>query len=198
MLVRLQFRNRLEADPRTDLNETGAGSPCDLAVIPRGQGCSWCVEADKIERVGGISAELQTDSTFEAEVARDSQIDVAVTRRPQGIAWCIAVGTARANPGSCAAGSAGGTVGCEGSGIEPSLRSREAVSVNTEERVYTRYSVRPVVVVAVKVFIGACGNGERRTAVEAGDGRDRITVKQLAEEAAGPPVIIRFPDTIDA
>ena len=172
MLVRLQFRNRLEADPRTDLNETRAGSPCDLAVIPRGQGCSWWVEADKIERVGGISAELQTNSTFEAEVARDSQIDVAVTRRPQGIAWCIAVGAARANPSSCAAGSASGAVGCEGSGIEPSLRSREAASVNTEERVYTWYHVGPVVVVGIEVLVGARGNGKGRTAVEAANGGD--------------------------
>src|ERR1700733_13828675 len=174
--------NRLEADPRTYLNQARTGCPCDLAVISRRKGRLRCVEADHVERVGGISAELQTKATFKAEVAGDTQIDVAVTRRPQGVARCIAVGAARANPGGRAAGSAGGAVGCEGSGIEPSLGSREATSVNTEERIYTRYKVRSVVVVGIKVLIGARSNGEWRTAVEAGNGRDRIAVKQFAEE----------------
>lgn len=78
--------DRLEADTRTKLDQTRTLSRRDLAVIPRGQICRWRHEADHVERVSGIGAELQADSTFKAEVARDPQIDVPVTWRSQVVA----------------------------------------------------------------------------------------------------------------
>ncbi len=87
----------LEADPRPHLDQTWTGRRRDLAIIRRGQSSRWCVEADHVERVRGVSSKLQTNSTLKAEVSGDPQIDVPVTWRSQEVARRIPIGSSWTN-----------------------------------------------------------------------------------------------------
>ena len=54
------------------------------------------IQADQIEGIGSLAAELKRES-FEMEVSEHSQVYIPVSGRAQIVARCVAVGSARAN-----------------------------------------------------------------------------------------------------
>src|SRR5208337_1577606 len=153
-----------KGQPRTHLNEAGSGSGRDLAVQTRRQVRGWCAETHHVECIGGLAAQLQRESFSKVDVAQDPHVNIAIPRPNKIIARRVAICAALTNA------KAGAVVGKRRS-VEPLGGRFCAASVWTEERILSGYQIRPVIVCAVKVFVGAGDNVDRRAAVESGDGR---------------------------
>src|ERR1700758_4787745 len=95
----------LEAEPRANLNETSAGCGSDLA-----EGCRrWrrpnsarrstcarrCVQANHVECIGRLAAELEDHPLTDPDVLEDTEVDIAVPRGTQIVTRRITVSTAR-------------------------------------------------------------------------------------------------------
>src|SRR5271168_5130200 len=118
----------LERKPRAQLDKTRTGGGSNFAVQRRRQAGCWRVQADQVECIGCLTADLQREPAFKANIAIQPQIDIAVTRRTQIVAGSVAVRSARSD----AAGDAG-SIRDEGRCIEPFGCSSRAASVRIEE-----------------------------------------------------------------
>ena len=151
-----------------------------------------CVQADQVEGIGGLAAELERES-FETEVAEHPQVDIAISRRAQIVARRVAVGSARSDA-ACHARA----VLSKSCRIEPRFRRDRPGSVRIEECAHSRNQVRAICVSAVEVVIGAAHDRERRSALKGDDGRDRPAIEDLPHERVGTCVVVKVPQAGDA